>query len=655
MATINQVKVGTTTYDIRDTSKLEKLTYEWNKSYNAGGTAGYLLIGSFPMYDTNITIDIDATTNTTYHGTIVIATQNVSTTSMGSAHTITVYGDPTGTISNAIRVVWTSGSRNYNVYFVPSPWSKNLIHIRGIGNYLEDINESKICTQFTTGTAPATTSGLTVVNALTSAFNLTKDKVTTALGYTPPTSDTDTHYTTRIYAGASGTATNAAVTSPYIKVTDNNTYRNQIRLLGSGATTVSSDANGNITISSTDNNTTYSAATQSAAGLMSAADKKKLDGVATGANNYTYTLPAATSSALGGVKVGSNITVSSGTISLTKANVTAALGYTPPTSDTNTTYSAGTGISLSGTTFSNSGVRSVATGSSNGTISVNTNGTAANVAVKGLGSAAYTASTAYATAAQGTLATNAMPKSGGTFTGAVNMGSNTFTTRKVNFNGGNSWISDHDGSGHILFAFNQNNASYKGQIILTTTGVLRPFTQSGEFTSGSSCNYQLGLLSAPWNLLITKGITMLASPGLATAYTGSGNAVWVNNGSSPASYTLKSSKALSSSRTIKHDIKPLQNKDLLAEHLYNINVHQAKYNADIISKDDCRYLKDMPMFIIEEMDEIYPIAVTKPEEDPKTWSWEPAYMIPPMLKLIQDQKKQLNELEKRIQKLEEAK
>lgn len=42
-----------------------------------------------------------------------------------------------------------------------------------------------------------------------------------------------------------------------------------------------------------------------------------------------YTLPAATASVLGGVKVGSNISVTSGTISLTKANVTAALGYTP--------------------------------------------------------------------------------------------------------------------------------------------------------------------------------------------------------------------------------------------------------------------------------------------------------------------------------------
>lgn len=73
---------------------------------------------------------------------------------------------------------------------------------------------------------------------------------------------------------------------------------------------------------------------------MSAADKSKLDGIASGANNYTYTLPTASSSTLGGVKVGSNISLSSGTISLTKANVTSALGYTPPT--TNTTYSAAT-------------------------------------------------------------------------------------------------------------------------------------------------------------------------------------------------------------------------------------------------------------------------------------------------------------------------
>lgn len=99
-----------------------------------------------------------------------------------------------------------------------------------------------------------------------------------------------------------------------------------------------------------DTNTTYGNATTSSAGLMTAAMVSKLNGIDDNANNYS--LPAATSSVLGGVKIGSNITASSGTISLTKANVVAALGYTPPTTDTNTTYTAGTGLSLSGTQFS---------------------------------------------------------------------------------------------------------------------------------------------------------------------------------------------------------------------------------------------------------------------------------------------------------------
>ena len=93
---------------------------------------------------------------------------------------------------------------------------------------------------------------------------------------------------------------------------------------------------------------THAAATDAAAGFMSAADKEKLDGIASGANKYT--LPTATSSVLGGVKTGANITNSSGTISLTKANITAALGYTPPTTDTNTwTAFKGASTSTAGT------------------------------------------------------------------------------------------------------------------------------------------------------------------------------------------------------------------------------------------------------------------------------------------------------------------
>ena len=110
-------------------------------------------------------------------------------------------------------------------------------------------------------------------------------------------------------------------------------------------------------------------------------------------NNTTYSaFKGATSSAAGGAGLVPAPTAGA------QAKYLRADGtwQTPP--DTNTTYSASNGISLSGTTFSNSGVRSIATGGSNGTISVNTNGTTTNVAVKGLGSAAYTASSAYAAA-----------------------------------------------------------------------------------------------------------------------------------------------------------------------------------------------------------------------------------------------------------------
>lgn len=65
----------------------------------------------------------------------------------------------------------------------------------------------------------------------------------------------------------------------------------------------------------TDTNTTYSAGTNIS-----------ISGTTI---NCTYTLPTASGSVLGGVKVGSNITLSSGTISLSKSNVTSALGYTP--------------------------------------------------------------------------------------------------------------------------------------------------------------------------------------------------------------------------------------------------------------------------------------------------------------------------------------
>lgn len=73
------------------------------------------------------------------------------------------------------------------------------------------------------------------------------------------------------------------------------------------------DANGNPAWRN-DDNTTYNVVTTSANGLMHKEDKTKLDGIASGANKYV--LPTASSSTLGGVKVGKGLKITNGVLNL---------------------------------------------------------------------------------------------------------------------------------------------------------------------------------------------------------------------------------------------------------------------------------------------------------------------------------------------------
>lgn len=163
---------------------------------------------------------------------------------------------------------------------------------------------------------------------------LTKADITTALGYTPPTQDTNTHYTSKNVVGSATSTTNTTTAltngNVYLNSVENNAVTSSHKISGGGATKVTTDESGNIVITSTDTNTTYSAATTSANGLMTSAMVTKLNGIATGAN--AYTLPTASSSTLGGVKTTSTVTSTSG---LTACPI---IGGVPYYKDTNTTY-----------------------------------------------------------------------------------------------------------------------------------------------------------------------------------------------------------------------------------------------------------------------------------------------------------------------------
>ena len=215
-------------------------------------------------------------------------------------------------------------------------------------------------------------------------------------------------------------------------------------------------------------------------------------------------------------------------------------------SATDTTYTGSDGITLTGTNFTNSGVRSVATGTSNGTISVNTNGTSAEVAVYGLGSAAYTASSDYATSAQGALADTAVQPADlanyvttnttQTITGEkVFSGTMNYSAGKTYILAGNGgtklgyWSYDIDGQSNITLQtmtsstrninFKTNNGgklTYNGSEIAKLSDLPGVMTGASAGDAGTS-----GLVPAPAagdQAKFLQGDGTWANPTIATAW-----------------------------------------------------------------------------------------------------------------------------------------
>lgn len=166
----------------------------------------------------------------------------------------------------------------------------------------------------TTIAADAETDTLTLVagSNVTIIPDAANDKITISA------TDTDTVYTHPSYTARTGVPT-----------------ANQTPGFGGtfSVTQPVSDGSGHITAMNSRTVTIpNTAATTSAAGLMSAADKTKLNGIASGAN--AYTLPTAGSS-LGGVKTTSTVTSNSG---YTACPIISGVPYYK---DTNTTYNLG--------------------------------------------------------------------------------------------------------------------------------------------------------------------------------------------------------------------------------------------------------------------------------------------------------------------------
>ena len=140
--------------------KLDKTTYEVNKTINFGQD-GALYVGKFKVYDTNVTCEVTSTTDVTYSGKLVIATQNYVIAQM------TVYGDAANTVAPNFFIKPSTTSNPYiEVYFKPSSWSKNVVHIYGSNIQAEPTN---VCTNVPSVPSTATSKP---TNALNSKANL---------------------------------------------------------------------------------------------------------------------------------------------------------------------------------------------------------------------------------------------------------------------------------------------------------------------------------------------------------------------------------------------------------------------------------------------------------------------------------------------------
>lgn len=163
---------------------------------------------------------------------------------------------------------------------------------------------------------------------ISSATAVAKSDIT-ALGI--PSSDTNTHYTSKnVVAGSSTTTSNTTSAlgngSVYLISVENGVATSAHKISGSGATTVTTDASGNIVISSTDTNTTY---TLSSFGITATATEiNKLDGLTatTTELNYVDGVTSNIQTQLDGKAASSHGTHVTWSTTMPKANGTATVG-----------------------------------------------------------------------------------------------------------------------------------------------------------------------------------------------------------------------------------------------------------------------------------------------------------------------------------------
>jgi hypothetical protein len=106
---------------------------------------------------------------------------------------------------------------------------------------------------------------------------------------------------------------------------------------------------------------------------------------------------------------------------------------------------------------------------------------------------------------------------------------------------------------------------------------------------------------------------------------------------------------MSSSSSKRYKILGASLPEEFIENLYNIEPIMARYKEGYLAKGDERADAEFPMFIAEDVDMYFPLAVD--HIDGKAENWNERIMIPAMFAMIKAQKKKIDQQEKLINKL----
>lgn len=192
-----------------------------------------------------------------------------------------------------------------------------------------------------------------------------------------------------------------------------------------------------------------------------------------------------------------------------------------------------------------------------------------------------------------------------------------------------------------------NGHAQIGSLAVTGDETVANLTATGTVTAGSvSSNGACGFGSVWTGALTCAGDTVV--PDWYANTTESGSNCHIGSAG-------RIRRVASSSKRYKDDITTDIKEELDPHKLYDTTIYQYKYKKGYLSSEKEKR-KDRIGFIVEDLEKQYPIAVDyikdeKGNEIPENWN--DRYLIPPMLKLIQEQKQEIDTLKQQLATLTE--